>query len=312
MSWEDLLSSAEERVLPWVDGRKIHDEGRTWSIQGKLPPEHGWYIFDTSSGRKASLIGPAEPDVDFETGRRVVRGYLAGNRLIPDGSRVDPDPDKLVQQTVPVFLVEPGLDRFARAVVAESGGRLIYIRQEFPEGPEMEVQEAYQDRMASVSHVREVTPALDLTFRWISHQRIRAEEREREREKKRLAEERKKAEEDRLRQAMRDAGTGIGRRTLAKQDFKAAARAALAVSGAQLLDAMPSRARNEMVVQYRFRRRRLECVVDKNTLQVIDSGICLVDHDTGEKGDTYFTLESLPPVIGQAMDEGVLVVYRHA
>jgi hypothetical protein len=53
-------------------------------------------------------------------------------------------------------------------------------------------------------------------------------------------------------------------------------------------------------------------VVDRNTLQVVDSGICLTDHHTGEKGDAYFTLESLPPVVGQAMDEGVLVVYRHA
>lgn len=312
MSWEDLLSSDGKRVLPWVDGRKIHDEGRTWSIQGELPPEHGWYEFDTSSGRKASLIGPAEPDPEFENGRRIVRGYLAGDRLVPDGVRVDPDPARLVQQTVPVFLVEPGLERFARAVAAESGGKLIYVRQEFPEGPEMEVQEAYQDRLPSVGHVAGVTPALDLTFRWISYQRLRAEERERQRELRRLAEERKKAEEERLRQAMRDAGTGLGRRTLAQQDFKAAARAALAVSGAQLLDTMPSRARNEMVVQYRFRRRRLECVVDKNSLQVIDSGICLTDHHTGERGDTYFTLESLPPVVGQAMDEGVLVVYRHA
>lgn len=314
MSWEDLLSSEENRVLPWVDGRKIHADGRTWSIQGELPPEHGWYEFNTSSGRKASLIGPAEPDVEFEfeSGWRVVRGYLAGDRLIPDGARVDPDPGKLVRQTVPVFLVEQGLDRFARAITVESGGKLIYIRQEFPEGPEMEVQEAYQDRLDSVSHVKGVTPALDLTFRWISLQRLRAEERERQRELRRLEEERKRAEAERRRQAMRDAGTGIGRRTLAKRDFKAAARAALAVSGAQLLDAMPSRGRNEMVVQYRFRRRRLECIVDKNSLQVIDSGICLVDHQTGEKGDTYFTLESLPAVVADAIAQGVLVVYRHA
>ena len=38
----------------------------------------------------------------------------------------------------------------------------------------------------------------------------------------------------------------------------------------------------------------------------------LTDESTGEKGDTRFTLESLPTVVQQAMDEGILVVYRHA
>ena len=67
-----------------------------------------------------------------------------------------------------------------------------------------------------------------------------------------------------------------------------------------------------MVVQYRFRQQRLECVVERHTLRVVDAGVCLEDHDTGEKGDRELTLESLPPVVGQAIDEGRLVVWRHA
>jgi hypothetical protein len=35
-----------------------------------------------------------------------------------------------------------------------------------------------------------------------------------------------------------------------------------------------------------------------------------VDHRTGEKGDTKFTLESLPGVVREAEREGVLVVFR--
>jgi hypothetical protein len=38
----------------------------------------------------------------------------------------------------------------------------------------------------------------------------------------------------------------------------------------------------------------------------------LTDHRTGEKGDTLFTLESLPAVVRQAIKEHKLVVYRHA
>lgn len=312
MSWRDLLSDGEKLSLPWLGGRKVHGKDRSWTIKGRLPEEHGWHEFDVSGGRKAVLSGEGEVDPDFET-VLAVKGYLVGDRLVPDQARVEPDPDRLWEQTAPVHLVEPGLERFARAVVCpDRAGRLIYVRQEFPEGPEMEVQEAYQDRLGSVSHVKGVTPALDLAFRFVSQQRLLAEERRREAERRRLEAERKRQEEEKLREAMRNAGTGVGRRVLAAQDFDAAARAALTISGAQLLDTRPSYRRNEMVVQYRFRRRRLECVVDRQTLQVIDSGICLTDHHTGEQGDTYFTLESLPAVVGQAMDEGRLVVYRHA
>lgn len=313
MGWEDLLVSNHQLVLPWLGGRKIYDRERTWKIQGALPPEHGWYTFDVSSGKKAVLSGAAELDLDFEEGRETVRGYIVGNRMILDSARVNPDPKKFVKQTTPVFLVEPGLDRFARAIAARTqDGHLVYLRQEFPDGSEAEVQEAYQDRLDSVSNIHGVSPALDMAFRWLSYQRLRAEEREREQERRRAEEEHKRALEERRQEAMRNAGTGLGRRTLAKVDFKAAAKAALAVSGAELLDVRASHNNSEMVVQYRFRRQRLECVVERETLRIIDSGICLTDHNTGEQGDRYFTLESLPIVVAQAIDEGVLVVYRHA
>jgi len=312
MGWQDLLASDDDKkTLPWTGGRQIHDRERTWTIEGRLPDEHGWYSFRVSGGRKAELEGPMDPDSDFENGHKLAKGYLVGDRLIQDDARVDPDPVRLVDQTTPVFLVEPGLDRFVRAVVARTRGGLVYIRQEFPQGSEAAVQMAYQDRKDSVVHVAGVTPALDLAFRWLSGQRLAAEEREREMARIRAEEERKWAEAERFKQAMKDSGTGAGRRALAQRDFNTAAKAALKLTGAELLDARPSYNRREMVVQYRFQNRRLECVVDKDTLRVVDSGICLTDHHTGVKGDMRFTLESLPTVVGQAIRENKLVVYRH-
>jgi len=313
MGWQDLLAptGGEEIVLPWIGGRKVHSSDRTWKISGPLPPEHGWYSFKVDGGRTASLVEESTPEFGWEEHHKTRKGYLVGDRLIPDDARVDPDPAKLFHQTFPVHLVEFGLDRFSRAVVAENReGLYLYVSQEFPQGPEMEVLTAYQDRKASVAHVKDVTPSLDLAFRWESRQRELAEERERE--LARLAEEERKRQEaeERLRQAMKDAGTGAGRRALARQDFKAAARAALAISGAELLDSRPSRNRANMVVQYRFRHRRLECEVNKNTLRIVDAGVCLDDH-RGTKGDAYFTLESLPAVIGEALDRGILHVWRH-
>ena len=53
-------------------------------------------------------------------------------------------------------------------------------------------------------------------------------------------------------------------------------------------------------------------MAQRDTLRIVDAGICLEDHATGEKGDTYFTLESPPGVVRQAIREGQLVVWRHA
>lgn len=310
MSWQDLLSDGETRTLPWVGGRSLTYGDRTWTLKGKTPAEHGWYTFRTDGGRTATLVGSTDPDPEFETHHSRSRGYLVGDRLILDDARVHPDPDRLIEQTHPVFIIEPGLERFTRAVAGHTPQGLIYIRQEFPQGPEAEVTAAYQDRLASVDHIPGVTPALDLAFRWLTYQREQAEERAREWERQRAEELAREAAAERFRQAVKNAGTAAGRRVLAPMDFETAARGALAVSGAELLDTRPSFRKGEMIVQYRFMQRRLECVVDQATLRIVDAGVCLDDHH-GTKGDTFFTLESLPAVIREALNRNKLVVWRH-
>ena len=100
------------------------------------------------------------------------------------------------------------------------------------------------------------------------------------------------------------------RRALARRDFGTAAKTALAVSGAELLDHRDNVRRGEKVVQFRFKRRRFECVVHAESLRIVDAGVCLINHATGERGDDRFTLESLPAVIDEAMRRGVLHVFR--
>jgi hypothetical protein len=301
MSWQNLLQhEMDHLVIPWLGGRRIHKSGRTWRVTGRLPGEFGWYLWECQ-GRRALLVGETEADQDYEQGRDCESGYLVGDRFIALTARVEPDPARLVEQTVPVYLVEPGLSRFApiRAALDEEGRR-IYIQEVFGLGPEEEVREAYVDRKGSVAHISDVPPALDLAFRFASQKRLEVERRRAE-----------LVEEARREEAKRNTTTGLGRRTLAEVDPEAAARAALRVGGAELLDVRDGRIKREMVVQYRVDNRRLECVAQKDTLRVVDAGICLEDHATGEKGDTYFTLESLPAVVRQAIGEGRLVVWRH-
>jgi hypothetical protein len=310
MGWRDLLETGEERVtLPWLGGRTLHSFARTWRIEGRLPREHGWYDFSIQ-GRIAS--DPKSCDSQPTIKVQQVIGYLVGDHVVPDDAHVDPDPQNITRCSERVHLLEPGLDRFARVRAGRiaDGCPLIYIDQEFPLGPEDAVLEAYLDEKLTVTDIKEVTPALDAAFRMESWQRQQAEIRRQELDRLRREEEARKAVEERRAQIRESLGDGAGRREMAKVDFREAARAALAVGGARYLDHREHNRPGEWAVKYRLSGQRFECICDEN-LHIVDSGICLTDERTGEKGDTYFTLESLPSVVQQAMDEDVLVVYRH-
>jgi len=310
MGWKDLLTTKDETItLPWTGGRSLHSASRKYKL-GKRPREFGWYVFDVE-GNKAVAPKPTDPVPEILSNS--VRGYLVGDRLVPDDTRIDPDPAKIINFSEKVFLLPEELDRFSRVRAGRifPEGPLIFLEQEFPLGPEDEVMEAFFDNKTSTDDIRNVVPALDAAFRMEVYQREQAELRRQELARLRAEEEARLAKEERRKEMLEKLGDGAGRRAMAQENFGEAARAALAVGGAQYLDHRKhGRSRGEWVVKYRVDGERLECVCDTN-LQIIDAGVCLVNHATNEKGDTYFTLESLPAVIRQAVREGKLVVWRH-
>jgi hypothetical protein len=314
MGWQDLLATPDDTVTyPWTGGREVRASGRTFQIKGKSPVEHGWYTFTVTGGRTATLKGPADvsPD-DLFPKNKLVRGYLIADRVLSDNTKAVFSPAEIAAQTEPVALLEPGLERFARIRVGRwEDGRLIYVGQEFPLGPEDAVTAAFQDKQVSVTDIPHVTPALNLAFAFETWNRIEAARLREEAARLAREEEARLELEARRANLVRQLGDGKGRREMAVVDFEQAARAALVVGGAELLDWRDSRTANEAVVQFRYQNRRFECVAHKLTLRIIDSGICLVNHATGERGDTKFTLESLPAVIGEAIRERKLVVFRH-
>jgi hypothetical protein len=305
MGWKDLLQANEDDslVTPWVGEGSIRTFDRTWKLKGRRPPEHGWHQFRLE-GRKAIWVEPAEAPMGAL--RNIQKGYLVGDLFVPENAaRVEPKIGVLAKKFGRTHLVEPGLDKFVRVSVGQSyeDGPFIFEAQEFPTGSEEAVLQAFLDGSKSVNDIPGVTPALDVAFQvecwW------RAEE------VKRREEERKRREaEERRQRILEQIGTGEGRRLLAFDDFEEGARAALAVSGAQFLDHRKGYNHNEYIVRFRLNGRRFECVCDA-FLRIIDAGICLVNHGTGERGDTRFTLESLPTVILEAQNIGALVVFRH-
>jgi len=323
MSWRDLLQkTGETKVFPWIGGdsydpvRTLYHGDRVWFISGRLPPEPGWYEFKLS-GKKAEYFRSATvadgPGIDYSCLQDLVHGYLIGDRILVDGTSVNPEPSAISEQSDSVHLVEPGLDRFARIVAGRTheSGNLIFIRQDFPLGPEDEVLVAFRNKAISVSHIKAVTPALDAAFRMESWQRIEVERRRFELARLRAEEEARLAIEERRNVLAQQLGTGVGRRQMATIDFAEAARSALAAGGAVYLDHRQAPRKDEMIVSFKIDRRQFECVCDAKQLSIIDSGICLTGHTSGIKYDDRFTLESLPSVIREAIREGKLVVYRH-
>lgn len=306
MAWRDLLQVDAERVtLPWVGGRSLRTFDREWALRGRPPSEHGWHDFEASA-RTLRWVGPGQPVLGNLRDR--LTGYLVGDLMIPDGAsgvfRVDPG--ALARVAERVHLIEPGLDTFARVTAGRpfEGGPLIFDSLAFPLGPEDAVLDALLRDAESVRDVSGVTPALDTAFRWAVWQkrevaRVRAEEQAR------------REREERHRRVVESLGDSVMRRDVAQEDFDTAARATLAVGGAVFLDARESYNQGERVVRFTVDSRRFECVCDARTLRIIDSGVCLTDHN-GRKDDNLLTLESLPGVIREAHRDGVLVVFRRA
>lgn len=304
MTWKSLIKEDERKILPWYGGSEVHDEERSWTIHGAPPPEHGWHMFNCRTSRYCCWVRQSTIPSEYLT-KEVPWGYLVGGRFIAPDAKAEPNPNKLVEQTEVVHLSPDWLDWLSACrVMRDRGGNLVYLRWEAMNIAAFDVIAAYISGVG-IERVRGVSPALELAFNWRAHQQKLQEER---RERIRQERERKKKEEE----FRTNWSSAEERRHIATYDFNVAAAEALRVSGAQLLDARNSPNEGEKVVKYRIRDRNLECVVDQRTLQVIDAGVCLTDERTGEKGDSLLTLESLPGVVCEAIDAGVLVVWRHA
>lgn len=312
MSWRDLLQTQEEETIaaPWVGGRSLISFNRTWKIKGKLPDEHGWHIFSIKT-REANWKESTDPQFGILKDKQ--HGYLIGDRFVPDSVKIGPKINDLTKQFEKVYLIEPGLDRFVRIITGRfyEKGPLIFETIDMPLGPEEEVLQAYQDNKDTIDDISGVVPALEAAFRIETWIREEAEKRRREEQERREKEERRQ-------RIIESLGSAEGRRQVAQEDFAEAAKAALAIGGATYLEHRRAYNRHEMVVRFRLNGGRYECTCDDRTLRIIDAGICLTaeytsnDWQYGTRGDTFFTLESLPGVILQAQRERRLVIFRHA
>lgn len=276
-----LQDKSIEMRLPYFGGGSICDAGRTWKIRdNSLSP--GWYRF-RPNGRYLKVIESIEPET-LEWENRLkgpFRGYQAIGRFVGDER----------QARLFDLPTDEDLDRFTPVTAWEwFDGNLLLGNIEFEGDVESAVRDAW-DNEASIADIKAVTPALANAYILESTARELARESARRREEARLQQEQEEQ------QAAFDEMWEI------EYSMEGRIAAALSHSGAELVDWRRSGS-NQIMVRYRVGGRSIECIINAETLSIIDSGICL------EGSDRELNLSSLPSAVQEAIDTGQLHVYR--
>lgn len=302
LSWAELIRQPHDSdplFLPWVGGREIQASGVRWRLK-KLPPALGWHWFEVVGARHLSFCDATpqhtprrERLVGMATSQGLItlRGIAFKNSFF-HGNNVQP-----LQ-----FVGSQELRPFTHCsfALAEPKRRWIFAGEYRDQQHRTAVQaardafESHDDAFSLVG----ASPALVAAYEFAVSARAEAD-----------AQERKNAA---LLEAQEALGTPEGRRRLsAGASFDAAAEEALRTAGAEFLSAREVRP-GEMAVRYVTSGHRLECVVDRATLRVLDAGVCLTDESSGRKDDSLLSLEALPLVVNEADEQNALVIWRRA
>lgn len=273
MDYKQFLQKPDEVLrLPYFDGKSVCDDKLTYRLRETLQP--GWYQF-RKSGRYLTVEGPIASEVDAWKLPRVV-GYVMNGRLIGND----------FQGRLYGLPADEDLSKFTPVCARKwFDDHILFEGQEFETEVETAVRNAFEEEQ-SIDRIKGVTPALAHTFLLESTQRALARE----------AERRAREEAEREKQAIE----------LARWQETLEGRISLALShtGAELVNWRRSGPRNA-VVRYRLGGRRFECIIDTESLQIVDAGICL------SGSDEELNLSSLPSAVREAIESGQLHVFRN-
>lgn len=257
--------------LPYFSGKSVCDDQLTYRLRETLQP--GWYQF-RKSGRYLVVEQPIAPELDAWKLQRAA-GYVFHSRLITNE----------FQARLFGLPTDEDLPKFTPVSARQwFDGHLLYAGQEFETEVEAKVREAFEEERP-IEQIKGVTPALAHVFLLESTQR----------ELVREAERRARQEVERQQRAAE----------LARWQETLEGRISLALShtGAELVS-WRRNGQRQAVVRYRLGGRRFECVIDTESLQIVDAGICL------SGADEELNLSSLPSAVREAIESGQLHVFR--
>lgn len=307
VDYRRFLNASQEQVLPYLGGQRVAAEGRDLRLAGAAPEAHGWYRWQVK-GREATALGPTDPP-DLSS-LPVVSGHrLGGDRLVSAEGRVE------------VFHLPPEDEPAPVAPLTcrrWHSGALLFDMLVFEGEAEEQVRQALDDdrplgeRKGIASSLR-AAYAYTLIERVAQSLGIPVHPLEVRPHVQALSAEGAIAAERVLsglalqRLAARPVAPPLGASAFGRASNERIARAAAALeaAGAELIRARQLQGGSQLEVLYRFQATRFLTIVDAETLNVLDAGVCL------DGADGEVTLESLPAVLREAIDTGQLVITAH-
>ena len=303
-------------MLAYFGGTRVRTRDRELRTEAGEP---GWLVFEIE-GRTAKRVGPADPATD---GLPKLRGVLVGALFFcGTAERV-----RLMPSDEPPMFASATCYRW-------HDGTVVFGELDF----EGEVEEAARTALAErrgIAWVKGASSQLRAAFGWAVASRVAREKkiplsvREAWPRLGEIADEGDDAagsllehleemrhgprvvvagEAIRLRRVIERATEARGEATLANAAERA--ETALGAAGARVLAIRRLDGGRHLEVRFEFGGETFVALADALTLNVIDAGICLVDHGDGHRGDEDLTLDSLPSAIREAIDLGVLVITR--
>jgi hypothetical protein len=324
VDYRKFLGKTDSVLAPFLGGPSIDAPGRRLKL-GAAPTKPGWYRFELK-GRIANVIEATEPP-DLTALPRV-RGYVWKERLVGDLAHAEPL----------AFMPEEEPPRFSPITARRwHGGALLFEGLEFESEAESAVREALATG-AALSSIKGVPAPLRAAYAYalieqvarargvpvaasevrghvsriaeggapVAEEVLRALIAEREQTEREMRELRARISAAQLRaDVQRAREEQIAQRQQRQETTEDRAWAALEKAGARF-ESSRRAGQGQLEVIFAFMGERFVCLVDADTLQVFDSGICL-GHPPA---DRVLTLDSLPSVIREAIDTHRLVILR--
>jgi hypothetical protein len=310
MDYRKFLGQTSTEVLPYLGGAFVDAPSRRLRVSVEQPP--GWIRFSIS-GRVATPVDRADPP--SLSGLSVRRGHFADGWLFAGGREAERV--ELLPEETPAVLSPVNARRW-------HSGALIFDGVEFEGEAEDAARQALEEERGigelkgvaaslraafGVALVLRVARRLDVDVspREVIGAAAHVAERGGAAAETLLAElvERRRLERIRVDAWLAQAGIAPMHRDArpAEQSFRDRADRALTAAGAELSDCR-SLGNGLSEVTYRFMGERFITVVNEESLQVMDAGICL------SGSDRMVTLESLPSVIREGYETDQLNITR--
>jgi hypothetical protein len=307
--FRDFLAPKQPLVLPYFGGTRVDAVDRRFHVAGELAV--GWWQFRIE-GRRAVPVEPASPG-DL-TALPAVRGHWVEGWIAVDGrtvARVALAPDD----------EPPPLSRVAAR--RWYSGDLVFESLEFEDDAETEARRALEDKRA-LGELRGVAPSLRTAFglalgralgrelgtpvsvRELVPRAVAIADRGRDAVREFLDE--LAAERRRMAEARRvDTAVGSARAQVRHGDPVQRADEALDSAKARMLACRRLERGTQLDVTYEVDGTRIITLVDADSLQVLDPGVCL-----GHGGEyRELTLDAMPSVVREAFETGHLNITRY-